>query len=230
MQRISCPCRAFTRCKECTSCFIDWSHWIFTAANRHYYVWGILLCQNGNIGGNGKLRPYSERVVLCRDLTNPWESLGNMVVRVTGGPCMQTSCSAQVTPHSGLSCWNVIMDQLNVLKGLKSQAKELAYSLVANEGWLKTLEQAYYLKNKASNSHTSWWTSGHIPGVTQVGMAVKTEFLTYPSQVEVEVRASCPRTHLEICTMIFTLPQMPCVNNLKFHKTVLELLQAFQKD
>lgn len=153
-----------------------------------------------------------------------------MVVRVTGGPCMQTSCSAQVTPHSGLSCWNVIMDQLNVLKGLKSQAKELAYSLVTNEGWLKTLEQAYYLKNKASNSHTSWWTSGHIPGVTQVGMAVKTEFLTYPSQVEVEVRASCPRTHLEICNMIFTLPQMPCVNNLKFHKTVLELLQAFQKD
>lgn len=35
--------------------------------------------------------------------------------------------------------------------------------------------------------------------------------------MQVEIKASWPRPHLEVCTMIVTLPQMCCVKKLKLH-------------
>ena len=48
-------------------------------------------------------------------------------------------------------------------------------------------------------------------------MAMETKLLTYPSPVQVEIKASWPRPHLEIHTMTPTLPQMCCAHKLKLH-------------
>lgn len=124
----------------------------------------------------------------------------------------------KATPHDeGSSCRNVITDQRGILRNFEHRLKKrnIIWHLTGSDWGLYHFPR--YVENKTCTSYTPRWSAGHIAGVTREGMAMETEFFTYPSQTQAEIEASWPRTRVEIGTMIFTLPRMCCVNKLKLY-------------
>lgn len=94
--------------------------------------------------GKSKLRPCSERVILSRDITNTSEEFRNIF------GC-QSDRKAVCVKHvqGSFSQWKIALVKghygptLNILRALKSQAKELEHYLVANGKWQKALWYAH---------------------------------------------------------------------------------------
>lgn len=94
--------------------------------------------------GKGKLRPCCEKVILSRDITNTSEEFGNIFGCQSDRKAM---CGKHVQGSS--SPWKTVLVKghygptLNILRALKSQAKELEHYLAANGKWQKALCYAH---------------------------------------------------------------------------------------